>query len=78
MTDAEVLLSLAISEIDSVKKDEIFSVKDLFKGYVWNRIPIKDRHLLGTLFLFSIKANNVNVIPIEKAITGQQRYRKIK
>ncbi|HCM14283.1 MAG TPA: hypothetical protein DHW85_14010 [Lachnospiraceae bacterium] len=44
---------------------EVFMIKDLYKGYMWNRIQIKDRLLLGTLFL--IQANlDVQNIALEK------------
>ncbi|EGO5060893.1 single-stranded DNA-binding protein [Staphylococcus pseudintermedius] len=51
-------------------------VKDLFKGYVWNRIPRKDRLLLGTLFLNHVSKMNGNLKAIEKTSSNQQRYKK--
>nr|WP_321295692.1 DUF1413 domain-containing protein [uncultured Sphaerochaeta sp.] len=33
-------------------------VKDLFKGYEWNRIPKRDRTMLGSLFLSYIAAHD--------------------
>ena len=51
MFDVNMVLEQAISESKFLKKDEVFLVKDLFKGYEWNRIPRKTRLLLGTLFL---------------------------
>lgn len=51
MIDVNELLEEAIRETENLNEDEVFLVKDLFKGYVWNRIPRKDRLLLGTLFL---------------------------
>ncbi len=44
------LLSYAENEISSVPTGTKFLVKDLFKGYQWNLIPLKDRLLLGSLF----------------------------
>lgn len=78
MFKAEDLLMVAINETNNLDLNEVFCVKDLFKGYVWNRLPVKERHLLGTLFLYHIKTNNIGIEPIEKAVTGQQLYRKIK
>ena len=57
MLNAEELLPTALAEINNLEKDEVFCVKDLFKGYIWNRVPVKERHLLGTLFLYKIKKN---------------------
>lgn len=76
--DANDLLDYAVSEIDKILIDEIFLVKDLFKGYEWNRIPRKDRILLGTLFLNFINKKNGAIVPIDKTSSGQQQYRKIK
>lgn len=47
MVNVNQLLEDAIIEISELKNGEIFLVKDLFKGYLWNRIPRKDRLLLG-------------------------------
>lgn len=71
------LLSYAVLESEKVLSDEFFLVKDLFKGYEWNRIPRKDRLLLGTLFLNYVNKEKNNIVPIEKTSSGQQRYKKI-
>ncbi len=78
MFNVNDLLEKAIKETNNIKVDEIFLVKDLFKGYEWNRIPKNDRLLLGTLFLNQINKIDGDIKPIEKTKSGQQRYRKIK
>lgn len=70
------LLDMARRKLTNLKTGEIFLVRDLFKGYEWNRISRSDRLLLGTLFLNYIKSNDIGVVPIEKTSSGQQRYRK--
>ena len=50
MIDVNELLEEAVRETDNLSDGEVFLVKDLFKGYIWNRIPRKDRLLLGTFF----------------------------
>lgn len=70
------LLEIAISEISNISPGEVFLVRDLFKGYEWNRISRSDRLLLGTLFLNYINTANNEVTPIEKTSSGQQRYKK--
>ena len=55
MIDVNELLEEAIRETENLNDGEVFLVKDLFKGYVWNRIPRKDRLLLGTLFLNHVR-----------------------
>ncbi|MPM14182.1 hypothetical protein SDC9_60542 [bioreactor metagenome] len=72
------LLEYAINESKLIVKDEIFLVKDLFKGYEWNRIPRKDRLLLGTLFLNHINKLNGFIVPIEKTSSGQQKYKQLR
>lgn len=77
MSNVNKLLEQAISEIDFVEMEEIFLVKDLFKGYEWKRIPRSDRLLLGTLFLNYVNVVSKVVIPIEKTSSNQQQYKKI-
>lgn len=75
MYDVNELLELAIKETENLNGDEVFLVKELFKGYEWNRIPRKDRLLLGTLFLNYINGNTGSIQVIEKTTSGQQKYR---
>lgn len=77
MSDVNELLEEAITETENLNEGEVFLVKDLFKGYVWNRIPRKDRLLLGTLFLNWVNKTDGNLKVIEKTPSNQQRYEKI-
>ncbi|HAQ40595.1 TPA: single-stranded DNA-binding protein [Clostridioides difficile] len=78
MKDVNELLEEAIEEIEKLKKGEIFLVKELFKGYVWNRIPRSNRLLLGTLFLNQVnKMDGKGAKAIEKTSSNQQRYKRI-
>jgi hypothetical protein len=77
MFDVNKLLDEAIKETDTLYDGEVFLVKDLFKGYFWNRIPRRTRLLLGILFLNHITKANNSVKPIEKTSSNQQRYKKI-
>ncbi|MBU5592615.1 single-stranded DNA-binding protein [Clostridium sp. MSJ-4] len=76
MSTVNELLDMAKRELTNLKSGEIFLVRDLFKGYEWNRISRSDRLLLGTLFLNYIKSDDLEVIPIEKTSSGQQIYKK--
>lgn len=77
MKTVEKLLQLAIDETKNVKTDEIFLVRDLFKGYEWNRLDRRSRLLLGILFLHWVNnSDDGKIVPIEKTSSGQQRYRK--
>ena len=66
LLDVNKLLEYAVEEAKSIQPEETFLVKDLFKGYEWNRIPRKDRLLLGTLFLNYVNQKELNIMPIEK------------
>lgn len=77
MADVNNLLDEAIKETKNLKEGEIFLLRDLFKGYLWNRIPRKDRLLLGTLFLNQVnKMGGKYIKAIEKTSSNQQRYMK--
>lgn len=76
MIDVNELLEEAIRETESLNDGEIFLVKDLFKEYMGNRIPRKDRLLLGTLFLNHVSRMNGNLKAIERTSSNQQRYKK--
>jgi hypothetical protein len=75
MPTVNELLDRAKAELSNLLPGEVFLVRDLFKGYEWNRISRSDRLLLGTLFLNYIRTDDLEVVPIEKTSSGQQRYR---
>ena len=77
MEDVNELLDEAIEETENLNAGEVFLVKDLFKGYIWNRIPLRDRLLLGTLFLYHVNQTNHHLAAIEKTSSYQQKYIKI-
>lgn len=76
MADVNNLLAFAVKETEEIEADEVFLVKDLFKGYQWNRIPRNDRLLLGTLFLNHVNKEKTSIQPIEKTSSGQQKYKR--
>ena len=75
MTMANRLLAEAIKETHNLNINEVFLVRDLFKGYEWNRISRGDRLLLGTLFLNYVHTEGPLIEPIEKTSSGQQKYK---
>ncbi|MGI6665772.1 MAG: single-stranded DNA-binding protein [Christensenellaceae bacterium] len=77
MSDVNKLLDEAIKETENLHEGEVFLVKDLFKGYVWSRIPRRDRLLLGTLFLNLVNQMDGELKVIEKTSSNQQRYKKV-
>jgi len=75
MPDVNELLNIAIKETENLNKGEVFLVRDLFKGYEWNRISRSQRLLLGTLFLNYVNTSKASIQAIEKTSSGQQKYR---
>lgn len=74
--DVHELLQKALTELDNVPADTVFTVKDLFLGYDWNLIKRTNRLTLGTLFLHAIKDKPM----IEKGLknsANQQLYKKL-
>lgn len=78
MSDINSLLETAIKETDSLYDGEIFLLRDLFKGYEWNRISRSTRLLLGTLFLNKITIENLEIEANSKTSSGQQKYQIIR
>ncbi|MDU1165726.1 MAG: single-stranded DNA-binding protein [Clostridioides difficile] len=62
------LLKEAIDELKNIHCGEVFLLKELFKGYEWNRLEMNIRLKLGKLFLYEVVTNpNLNVEVINKS-----------
>lgn len=75
-----ILMQAALQEISNLTSGEIFIVKDLFKGYEWNRLNINDRRNLGRFFVEpsqNIFLFNGDIEILEKNKSGQQMYKKL-
>ena len=72
MQDMNTLLEIALSEAKNLKEGESFLVRDLFKGYLWDRIPKGERLLLGSLFLSYVGSHDYHISVAEKGVSGQQ------
>jgi hypothetical protein len=77
MYNVNELLDKAIKETDNLNDGEVFLVRELFIGYIWNRILHKDRLLLGILFLNYVNKATSNLLAIKKTSSNQQRYKKV-
>ena len=75
MYNINELLEIGKVEIDKLEHNEIFTVKELYKGYLWNRISRGDRITLGTLFLNFAKTRK-DIELLGKNKSGQQSYKK--
>lgn len=71
------LLKKAWKETKNLGVDETFILKDLFKGYKWNRLSVEQRAALGRTFLELTKEKN-SVNPTKKNSSNQQMYIKVK
>ena len=73
------LLERALNEIPNLNSKEKFLVKDLFKGYEWNRLSINERRNLGRFF-FEESQNpylkNGTIVALENNSANQQMYQK--
>lgn len=78
MSDINALLEKAINETAKLNDGEFFLLRDLFKGYEWNRISRSSRLLLGTLFLNKISSENLDVFASAKTSSGQQKYQIVR
>ena len=76
------LLAHCIKEIEYIHDDEVFTVKDLFKGYVWNRLSTGERRNIGYIFKNYIYENkDLNIVHIIKNQTVKEsnmQYKKVK
>lgn len=70
------LLKKAWQETKELKDGETFLLKDLFKGYKWNRMPTETRTALGRAFMEKAGSKN-SVEVIGKSSSNQQQYKKI-
>lgn len=71
------LLKKAWKETKNLEIDETFILKDLFKGYKWNRLAVEQRAALGRLFL-ELATDKKSVEATEKNSSNQQMYKKVK
>lgn len=72
------LLKSAIATLPELRRDEIFTVKELFRAFEWNRIPVGNRTRLGIKFFAYVKdTDNSTVKSLDKTKQNQQRYIKL-
>lgn len=70
-------LDYALTEINKLNPNEQFLVRDLWKGYEWNRIPISERLLIGRLFYDAVlQMDPCPVGILDKTSAKQQKYFK--
>ena len=76
-TTLQDLQIMAIAAVCQVEADEEFTVRDLFRGFEWNRIPKGNRTKLGGIFLSYAQGEGSSKLEIlGKTPQNQQMYRK--
>ena len=61
-----------------VEAGEIFIVKELFRGFEWNRIAKGNRTKLGSMmYAYALGEGAEALEPLDKTPQNQQRYRKL-
>ncbi|MGL4912153.1 MAG: DUF1413 domain-containing protein [Romboutsia sp.] len=77
-TSLQDLFNESVNTLSDLQSGEIFIVKQLFRGFEWERIQKGNRTKLGSMF-FNYANNNGSsiIVPLGKTAQNQQQYRKI-
>ncbi|WP_419885718.1 single-stranded DNA-binding protein [Paenibacillus sp. B-A-8] len=71
------LMDVAKETIEELDQGEKFLVKDLFRGFEWNRIGKGDRTRLGSMFYnYALNEASSQLNPLGKTPQNQQMYVK--
>ena len=75
----EDLYKTVVNTLCEVNSGEIFIVRDLFRGFEWNRIPKSFRTKLGfKVFAYSNSQEGSEIIKaLDKTPQNQQKYIKL-
>lgn len=72
-------LAQAISEVNNLNEGEEFLVRDLFKGYTWNRMTVGTKLSLDKLFLNEVTTNkDLRISVLGKTSFHQPIFKKLK
>jgi hypothetical protein len=76
-TSLQDLMNVATATIAEVDQGEEFLVKDLFRGFEWNRIAKGNRTKLGSMFYnYALHQASAQLMPLGKTPQNQQKYKK--
>ena len=77
-TSLDDLFDIVKTTLPAVNAGEIFIVKDLFRGFEWNRIEKGKRTKLGSkVFAWANNEGSSVIQPLDKTPQNQQRYKKL-
>ncbi len=76
--DYSQLMTMAQASILDMKKHQVFTVKDLFKGHYWGALSKKDRLGFGRYFKNQVKHGTLpNIEWADKNANNTNQYRII-
>ena len=76
-TNPQNLMKLAQKAVKELRPGEQFIVKDLFRGFEWQRIPVSYRARLGSMFLsYAVGLGSYELLVCGKTPQKQQIYEK--
>ena len=78
-TSLQDLFEIVIKTLDDVNAGEVFIVKELFRGFEWNRIKKGNRTKLGSMVLaYANSDEGASVLEtLGKTPQNQQIYKKL-
>lgn len=78
-TSLQDLFEIVVKTLDDVNAGEVFIVKELFRGFEWNRIGKGNRTKLGAMvFAYANGDEGSSILePLDKTPQNQQKYRKL-
>lgn len=71
----DLLFKQAKKELCNLEVNETFVLKDLFKGYEWNRLKQGEKSTIGTLFFNYVQSNSS--IEVNHKKNGLKEYKII-
>lgn len=77
-TSLQDLFNESVNTLSDLQSGEIFIVKQLFRGFEWERISKGNRTKLGSMFFNYANNNGSSIIkPLGKTPQNQQQYLKL-
>lgn len=77
-TSLQVLFNETIKTLKLVQTNEVFIVKQLFRGFEWERIGKGNRTKLGSMFFaYAQNKGSTLIMPLGKTPQNQQQYKKL-
>ena len=77
-TSLQDLFNESVNTLSDLQPGEIFIVKQLFRGFEWERIQKGNRTKLGSMFFNYANNNGSSIVkPLGKTPQNQQQYMKL-